>query len=86
MNWFKRKKNLETANPCEVSHMMDNALTIQGKAMVNQTELNIAYQAYSLLRWHDGISHDKALVEAAHIVTSLETELEIQKEYEEARH
>ena len=66
--------------------MMDNALTIQGKAMVNQTELNIAYQAYSLLRWHDGISHDKALVEAAHIVTILETELEIQKECEEARH
>ena len=79
MNWFKRKKNFENASACEVSQMIDNAMSIQGKAMVNQTELNIAYQAYSLFRWRDNYSHDEALKQAANVVIGLEKELENKK-------
>lgn len=79
MNWFKRKKKIEDVNVCEFSEMMEGAMSIQGKAMVNQTELNAAYQAYSLLRWKDMYEHSNAIKEAAKIVVDLENELEKQK-------
>ena len=80
MGLFRKKKNgFDSADTCDVANMMDNAMSIQGKAMVNQTELNIAYQAYSLLRWKDGFDHNSALSEAAFIVVQLEKELEHEK-------
>ena len=79
MNWFKRKKKVEDVNVCEFSEMMEGAMSIQGKAMVNQTELNVAYQAYSLLRWKDMYGHYNAIEEAAKIVVELEDEIEKQK-------
>ncbi len=75
---FKKKK-VEDVSTCEFSEMMEGAMNIQGKAMVNQTELNIAYQAYTMFRWHEGFDHDASLNQAALVVIGLEKEIEKQK-------
>ena len=77
--WFKKKKNNDVST-CELSDVMEGAMSIQGKALVNQTELNVAYQAYSLLRWKDGKSHDVAAFDAAKILVDLEMEIKRHKE------
>ena len=75
MGLFKKKKT-EDVSACEFSEVMEGAMNIQGKALVNQTELSVAYQAYTMFRWHDGFDHDASLNQAALVVIGLEKEIE----------
>jgi hypothetical protein len=75
MGLFKKKKT-EDVSACEFSEVMEGAMNIQGKALVNQTELSVAYQAYTMFRWHDGFGHDESLNQAAIVVIGLEKEIE----------
>ena len=72
MSWFKRKKKVEEMTNCEYSEVMEGAMSIQGNALVSQTELNVVYQTYSLLRWKDGYTHAEAVNEAADVLEDLE--------------
>ena len=81
---FLKKKKVEDVSTCEFSEMMEGAMNIQGKAMVNQTELNVAYQAYAMFRWHCHANHADALSDAARVVVGLEKEIEKTKlDYDE---
>ena len=73
---FFKKKKVENVSTCEFSEMMEGAMNIQGKAMVNQTELNVAFQAYALFRCQYNANHAVALNDAARVVVGLEKEIE----------
>ena len=81
---FFKKKKVEDVSTCEFSEMMEGAMNIQGKAMVNQTELNVAFQAYAMFRCNYNANHADALSDAARVVVGLEKEIEKAKlEYDE---
>lgn len=80
MNLFKKKNNLDNADACEVSTMMDNAMSIQSRAMVNQTELNIGFQAYTIFKLKEGLTHQQSIEKAAKVVIDLQKEIEKLKE------
>lgn len=69
---FRRKKTVEKeANLRELKNAMDNAMGIQGSAMANQTEMNIAYQAYTLFRYKDLLTEEESVERAGELTVKL---------------
>ena len=76
MKFFsKKKKETQEINTCEVKNLMDNAMSIQGKAMVNQVEMNIAYQVYTLYRYKEEMAEDDAIKRAGQFAVKLRNSL-----------
>lgn len=68
----RKKKETQETNVCELKHAMDGAMSIQGNAMTNQTEMNIAYQAYTLYRYKEEFSESASIKLAGELVVMLQ--------------
>lgn len=73
MGFFNRKKNRnDGVEARELNNIMQNAMRTQGNSMVNQTELSIAYQAYTMFRYHDGFDKNTSVKNAGRLVVELQ--------------
>lgn len=74
MGIFNRKKKNcnDGVGSHELNDIMQNAMRTQGNSMVNQTELSIAYQAYTMFRYHDGLDKNTSVKNAGRLVVELQ--------------